>query len=534
MDNLILYLFEVSVSLALLYSIYWLFLKKETFFAVNRLFLISSILFSFIVPFINASFIKISSPIASRQLIERTYVFGQTASTQANTMGIFDMLWLVYLIGAGLFLLRFLYKLLKLLILIKKSSIQKINGLKIVFVEKDLAPFSFFNLVFVNKSNISGDDFDRIVAHEMIHMRQYHSVDLLVMELLTIFQWFNPFVWPYKESLKETHEYLADNAVIAQGCNAAKYQLLIFEQLVGVKLFEFANNFNHSQIKRRLTMMTKRKSKRWAKFKVLLILPLLSFLVLTFADSKATRESDKAKQKDVDNALITQGDAKDSSHANDQKKAEEEKKKKEQAKQALEEAKKIEMSIKELKKKYKATDDPEMKKKIKEKAAALEKKRMKLMEGQKVETHKKMKLKEGKKVDKEKLMKLKEGQIVDISKTKKVKFKKGQKIDISTTKKMKLKEGQKVDVSKTSNDGLLELEKLEKKYKATDDPEKKKLIKKKIAELQKKKQMDETKKIEMYIKELEHKYKATDDPELKKKIKEKLSQLKKELKKKKK
>jgi beta-lactamase regulating signal transducer with metallopeptidase domain len=445
MDNLILYLFEVSVSLVLFYSIYWLFLKKETFFAVNRLFLISSILFSFIVPFINASFIKISSPLASRQLIERTYVFGQTASTQTNTMGIFDILWMIYLIGAGLFLLHFLYKLLKLLILVKKSSIQKINGVKVVFVEKDLAPFSFFNLVFVNKSNISEDDFNRIVAHEMIHIRQYHSVDLVVMELLTIFQWFNPFVWPYKESLKETHEYLADNAVIAQGCNAAKYQLLIFEQLVGVKLFEFANNFNHSQIKRRITMMTKRKSKRWAKFKVLLILPLLSFLVMTFADSNTTREADKAKQKDADNVVLTQGDAKDSIHAKDQKKAEEEKKKKELAKRALEEAKKIEMSIKELKKKYKETDDPEMKKKIKVKAVALEKQLMELKKAQKVHTKK---------------IKLKEGQKVDISKTKKIKLKEGQKVDISKTKKIKLKEGQKVDISKTSNDGLLGIKRL--------------------------------------------------------------------------
>ncbi|NIO48295.1 MAG: hypothetical protein GTN73_02480, partial [Candidatus Aminicenantes bacterium] len=495
MDNLILYLFEVSVSLALFYSIYWLFLKKETFFEVNRLFLISSVLFSFIVPFINASFIKISSPIASRQLIERTYVFGQTASTQSKTMGFFDVLWLIYLIGAGLFLLRFLYKLLKLQILIKKSSIERINGINVVFVEKDLAPFSFFNFVFVNRSNISEEDFNRIVAHEMIHIRQYHSVDLLVMELLTILQWFNPFVWPYKESLKETHEYLADNAVIAQGCNAAKYQLLIFEQHVGVKLFEFANNFNHSQIKRRITMMTKRKSKRWAKFKVLLILPLLSFLVLTFADSNTAREPDKAKQKDADNALITQRDAKDSTHAEDQKKAEDEKKKKELAKRVLEETKKIEMSIKELKKKYKETDDPEMKKKIKEKALALEKKLMELKEGQEIHA-KTVKYKEGKKFD-----------------AKEMKLKETQKFD---AKMVKLKEGKKIEVDKMSYDELIELEKLEKEYKATDDPEMKKKIKKKMAELQKMIQMDETKKIEMYIKELEHKYQATDDPELKK------------------
>ena len=219
--------------------------------------------------------------------------------------------------------------------------------------------------------------------------------------------------------------------------------------------------------------MTKRKSKRWAKFKVLLILPLLSFLVLTFADSNTTREPDKAKQKDAENALITQGDEKDSTHAKDQKKAEEEKKKNELAKKAQEEAKKIEMSIKELKEKYKETDDPEMKKKIKEKAAALEKKMMKLKQAQ-------------------------------------------------------------GEVLANPEVAALEVETLKKLLEKTDDPEKKKQIKKKIAELQNKKEMNEEKKIEMTIKELEKKYKATDDPELKKKIKEKLSQLKTELKKKKK
>ena len=526
MDNLILYLFEVSVSLALFYSIYWLFLKKETFFAVNRFFLVSSILFSFIVPFINASFIKISSPIASRQLIERTYTLGQTSSTQAKAMGIFDILWMIYLIGAGLFLLRFLYKLIKLLMIIKKSSVQKINGVRVVFVEKDLAPFSFFNLVFVNKSNISGDDFNRIIAHEMIHIKQYHSLDLFVMELLTIFQWFNPFVWPYKESLKETHEYLADNAVIAQGCNAAKYQLLIFEQHVGVKLFEFANNFNHSQIKRRITMMTKRKSKRWAKFKVLLILPLLSFLVLTFADSNTTREPEKAKQKDADNAPLTQVGSKDSTATKDQKKAEDEKKKKALYKKwAQEEAKKIEMSIKKLKEKYKATDDPVMKKEIEKKIADLGKQLVQLKKEQKVDV-KETDYKEAEKIHTKK-MKLKEGKKVE---AKMIKLKEGQKLE---AKEMKLKEGQKIDVGKESYDGFLELEKLERKYKATEDAEMKKQIKKKMEELLKKKQMEETKKLEMLIFELEQKYKATDDPELKKKIKEKLSVLKKELKKKK-
>jgi len=467
MNDLILYLFEVSISLALFYSLYWIFLKKETFFAINRFFLISSVLFSFIVPFINASFLNISSPIVSRQFIEKAYISSQTASTQSHTLGIAGILWLIYFFGAGLFFLLFMYKLLKLFALIKKTGIQRFNGVKVVFMKKDLAPFSFFNIIFVNKSNTSDDDFQSIISHEMIHIRQYHSIDLIIMELLSIFQWFNPFVWPYKKSLKETHEYLADNAVIAQGCNAAKYQLLIFEQHVGVKLFEFANNFNHSQIKRRITMITKRKSKRWAKFKVLLILPVFSLLVLAFADSNTNREPDLAKQNDADKAMLTKEDSQGSIQAQDQEKTEEQKKKKEFAKQkALEEAKKIDMYIQELKTKYKATDDPEMKKKIKMKIADLDKQRK------------------------------------------------------------KLKGTQKVDIYETQKAAQIEVEALIKKYNATDDPEKKEKIKKKIEEI-KKKDMEEAKKIDQYIKELKKKYEATDDPEKKKEIKKKILELQK-------
>ena len=334
-------------------------------------------------------------------------------------------------------------------------------------MKKDLAPFSFFNIIFVNKSNTSDDDFRNIISHEMIHIRQYHSIDLIIMELLSIFQWFNPFVWPYKKSLKETHEYLADNAVIAQGCNAAKYQLLIFEQHVGVKLFEFENNFNHSQIKRRITMITKRKSKRWAKFKVLLILPVFSLLVLAFADSNTNRELDLAKQNDADKAMLAKEDSQDSIQAKDQEKTKERKKKKEFAKQkALEETKKIEMYIKELETKYNTTDDPDMKKKIKMKIADLDKQRK------------------------------------------------------------KLKGTQKVDTYETQKAAQIEVEALKKKYKATDDPEKKEKIKQKIEQI-KKKEMEEAKKINMYIKELKKKYEATDDPEKKKEIKKKILELQK-------
>ncbi|MGD8535859.1 MAG: M56 family metallopeptidase, partial [Candidatus Aminicenantes bacterium] len=385
MNDFALYAIETGICLALFYSVYWIFLKKETFFAVNRLYLVSSVVFSFVIPFIN-----IPSPIASRPLLEGSIVFSEVSRMPAQSLGISDILLLVYIWGVMFFLIRFVYQLLKVLILIRKSGVQKYNGLKVVFIEKDCSPFSFFNYVFINKSNISGDDFQRIIAHEMIHIKQYHSIDLLILEWLTIFQWFNPFVWPYKKSLKETHEYLADYAVIAQGCSAAKYQLLIFEQHVGVKLFELANNFNQSQIKRRITMMTKSKSKGLAKLKFLLIFPMVCFLILAFADSKTVREPEPADMESVDSAVPAEESSQAWTVKADQKLSDE-------AKKMLEELKQIEMTIKELEKQYEQTKDLEKRKKIKEKLAVLLEKRVYMHNKLSEEHH--VEIKKVKKVD---------------------------------------------------------------------------------------------------------------------------------------
>jgi hypothetical protein len=108
----------------------------------------------------------------------------------------------------------------------------------------------------------------------------------VLAELLAAFQWFNPFVWPYKRSLRETHEYLADRAVIAQGCSLARYQLLIIEQHVGGRLLELASSFRTSQIKRRIVMLSRQETKGLARWKPLLILPLALALVLVFAESR--------------------------------------------------------------------------------------------------------------------------------------------------------------------------------------------------------------------------------------------------------
>lgn len=347
MNSFLLYLVESGICLGLLYLIYRIFLSNETFFKTNRLYLLFAIPLSFIIPLVN-----MPSPFLTASNVKPGYVSSHLSGALTNSLGWMDLIWIVYLLGAVFFLVRFGYQIVQLSALIRKNGHQKCGKLKLVFIEEDTAPFSFFNYFFLNKSNISQHDLLRIIDHELVHINQHHTMDLIIIELLTIVEWFNPFVRPYKKSLKETHEYLADNQVIAQGCSRAKYQLLIFEQHVGLNLFEFVNNFNHSLIKRRITMMTKGKSKSWAKSKFLLLVPVICFLVLAFANPRPAASTD--------HAFVPIKTA-------DQKTTDETKQKEKQKK--LTELMQKEKELKEL---YAKTEDPEKKKMIKNKLAEIQ------------------------------------------------------------------------------------------------------------------------------------------------------------------
>jgi len=302
------------------------------------------------------------------------------------------------------------------------------------------------------------------------------------MELLTIFQWFNPFVWPYKKSLKETHEYLADFAVIAQGCSRAKYQLLIFEQHVGLNMFEFTNNFSQSLIKRRITMMAKIKSNGRAKLKVLLIFPVIALLVLAFAESKPV------PTQPADEAVISQPDTLSQPLSQDQKAEEAAKKKQHEKQKKAEEILKKEEKLKAM---YKETDDPKKKEKIK---AEL----VKIAEWKEKSGIVKVKKKDGE-------MSYKEYE--DVVKELKAAYEKTDDPDNKKKIKQKLAQFEKTYAVKKAkkaehveNGELSELEakyraiemkqkELKAAYEKTDNPEKKKKIKAMHADLEKEKEL---------------------------------------------
>lgn len=495
MNELQAYILESGICLALFYSIYWLFLKRETFFIINRLFLIFSLPLSFMIPLLNAP-----SPFTKIYPIESTYPLKESMGTPAVSMGFMDIIWLVFLAGAVFFLVRFFFQLIQLFLLIKKHGYHRFNGAKIILIENDSAPFSFFNFIFIHKSDISESGLQRILDHELVHIKQYHTFDLILLELVTIVQWFNPFVWPYKKSLKETHEYLADSAVIAQGCCKAEYQLLIFEQHVGLKLSELINNFNRSLIKRRITMMTKIKSRGRAKFKLLLILPVIALLVLVFAEPQPAKSPEANGKSAVDKVVTSEPDtANDTAHKKD--KADDEKKKAEElAKQKEMEKMKEELAAKEkdLKAALEKTEDPEKKKELKQKLT-------KLYEYKKILAEKYKKSEVEQKIAYEEMLK-KEAELKkmyeatdDAEKKKQIKEKLAQIQEMKTKmKKESFVTVEPIKVIVKDNDGkekaikvmiddewFAKKKELKKMIAETDDPEEKAKLKKKYEQMQK-------------------------------------------------
>jgi len=276
------YILQAGLALGVFYVIYELFLKRETFFHLNRVYLVSGLLLSFLIPAF-----PITSPFRASAAVPAIDLAAFPPTSASRGIEPADVL--VFLYGAGvlLFLLRFGLQLARLGRVVRRSGIRRFLGSKIVPVERSFTPFSFLGIVFLSEGVPLDGNLRRILAHEQIHIRQHHTLDVLLMEIVLSLQWFNPFVWPYKKALQATHEYLADSGVIAQGFSSVKYQLLMFEQHVGASLFEFGNNFKKSQIKRRIMMLSKAKSPNAAKLKLLLALPLVFALVLMFAEPRA-------------------------------------------------------------------------------------------------------------------------------------------------------------------------------------------------------------------------------------------------------
>ena len=163
------------------------------------------------------------------------------------------------------------------------------KGITLIIHDKNIAPFSWMKYVVISEKDLQ-ENSKEILIHEMAHVHNRHSIDLLISDICIIFQWFNPASWLLKQELQNIHEYEADETVIRQGVNAKQYQLLLIKKAVGTRLYSMANSFNHSKLKKRITMMLKEKSSPWARMKYLYVLPVAAITLTAFARPEISNE----------------------------------------------------------------------------------------------------------------------------------------------------------------------------------------------------------------------------------------------------
>jgi beta-lactamase regulating signal transducer with metallopeptidase domain len=290
METIFTFLLKVSSGIVLFYIVYWLFLRKETFYTANRWFLITALLTAVLLPFFPVQYSVLVEPENSKTVfksISDTFknipVVSQTDLTTTGFSWQQSVL-LVYLTGAAIFLLRLLSQTFILIHLMIKYRIKSMDGIRIVENEKYGLPFSFFNIVFINPKFHTQADLPEILAHEKVHIREFHWFDLLFIELLTVIFWFNPFIWFFERSIKQNHEYLADKGVLAQGHGVGRYQALLINQLMGMQIIGITNNLNFALNTNRLKMMTKKKTSRWIGIKFAWVLPAIALLLFAFAE----------------------------------------------------------------------------------------------------------------------------------------------------------------------------------------------------------------------------------------------------------
>lgn len=309
MGNFLVYILKSAACLAVFYLFYKLLMSRDTFHRFNRFALLGLLVLSSLLPLVEAS---VNSPAAVQetmltleQLLLLADIQPEGESMAAATPSA-TVLWLraallVYLTGIVFFIVRNLCSLARLGRLIRQGKREALDSylpdrkeknVRLVVHDHDIAPFSWMHWIVIARKDLE-ENGREILIHELAHIRNRHSWDLLLADLCIFVQWFNPAAWLQKQELQNIHEYEADETVLREGVNARNYQMLLIKKAVGTRLYSMANSFNHSSLKKRITMMLKEKSNPWARAKYLYILPLAALAVTAFARPEVSAVADE-------------------------------------------------------------------------------------------------------------------------------------------------------------------------------------------------------------------------------------------------
>jgi TonB family protein len=275
---------KAAFYLAACYLVYSLLLSKDTMYGRNRMFILLSLMVSFILPFITIQTGKpINLPVFGKTLSEVLISVNGSGSVISTKTGIdtSKVIFIIYLTGLLIFGIKLLTDFLELVFLIirKKSGVNHL----IKFSGLNTAGFSALGFVFIN-SRLTSEEAEEILKHEQNHLEKYHFFDIMLIETIKVFQWFNPFIHLFNRSLRAVHEFQADEGCLNTGIPVVSYQRLMMNQVLRSDAFTITNSFSYpTLIKKRMIMMTKERTTTLANLKLLMILPVIAIVMIAFS-----------------------------------------------------------------------------------------------------------------------------------------------------------------------------------------------------------------------------------------------------------
>ena len=293
METFYMYVLQVNVGLLVFYLLYRGLLARDTFLGMRRLYWWAAWVLAFLYPLVELGvWGRTETPlqVVMADYAEAMTVVSAVAPEEAATWSWQDGLALLWAAGASALLLRMLVQLAVVCRLARRGRKVEWHGVRVLAVEGDNVPFSFFRWIFVQPGNHSEGELEEILAHEQAHVCQWHSLDVVVSELLCCLFWFNPAVWLAKRCVRQNLEFLADRAVVHSGFDRKNYQYHLLRLSYGVNIGQIVNNFNVSPLKKRIMMMNKKKSRHAGALKYALLLPVAGLLVLS-ANAEAVAET---------------------------------------------------------------------------------------------------------------------------------------------------------------------------------------------------------------------------------------------------
>lgn len=301
------YFIKLSIGLGVVYLFYALVLRRLTFYNWNRWYLLGYSIMVLLIPFVNISPVLETHDWSNIYVVQIVPVMGAYTAKESAGPSAAVIAWslsaIILGIGIIIMLLRLLIQYTSFRRVKRSAALLSDDAVKVYQVDKDIVPFSFGNSIFINHHRYDETELKEIIRHEFIHVKQRHTIDVLWSELLCVLNWYNPFAWLIRRSIRQNLEFIADHQVLQTGLDRRQYQYMLLK-VVGGSTFAIGNQFNFSALKKRIAMMNKIRSARINAVRFLFALPLLVVLLLAFRNVIAESGSDSPTEAVITGLVI--------------------------------------------------------------------------------------------------------------------------------------------------------------------------------------------------------------------------------------